>query len=148
MTYGTDPDGLVHILDLATNKELVAPWKAHMRGVVSIAYSPDGKKVALGRDMIALHDTATGKRLNPTSESEIPVREVAYSGDGGTLAIWRQDSSIELWNTGTWRKTATLQAKKGWFGSMAFSPRQQCLTTAEMNENEEGLLCHWGPTNG
>jgi WD40 repeat protein len=147
LTYGTHPDGLVHIWDLATNKDLVPPWKAHPWCVVSIAYSPDSKKVALGRDTIAIHETATGKRLNPPTESQSPVHQIEYAADGRSLAVWRRDETIELWETAKWRKTATIKPKIGRFASMAFSPSGKYLTTAEGDFNQ-GFLCHWDPQTG
>jgi WD40 repeat protein len=147
LTYGTYPDGLAHIWDLAANKDLVAPWKANRWCVVSIAYSPDSKKVALGRDTIAIHETATGKRLNPTAESEARVKQLEYAAGGGHLAVWRDDETIELWDTAKWRKTATLKAKVGRFSAMAFSPGGKSLTTAEGNY-KQGSLRHWDPQTG
>ena len=59
------------VRDLATDKDLVA-WKAAKSCVVSIAYTPDSKKVAVSRDEIAIHEGATGKRLNPPAEKKKP----------------------------------------------------------------------------
>ena len=90
--------------------------------MVSIAYSPDSKKVAVGRDTIAIHETATGKRLNPPTESESRIQQVEFGAEGKLLAVWRDDGLIEVWETAKWRKAATLKAKTGRFTSMAFSP--------------------------
>src|SRR5262249_23406320 len=147
LTYGTHPGGLVHIWDLAANRDLVRPWKAHRWCVVSIAYSPDSKKVAVARDTIAIHETATGKRLNPTLESESRILQVEYAAGGKVLAVWREDETIELWDTAKWSKAATLKAKVGRFTSMAFSPSGKHLTTAEGDFNQ-GVLCHWDPQTG
>jgi WD40 repeat protein len=147
LTYGTYPDGKVHIWDIAANKDLVAPWKAHAWCVVSITYSPDSKKVAVGRDTIAIHETATGKRLNPTTDSESRVRQVEYAADGKLLAVWREDETIEIRDTATWRKTTTLLPKIGRFASMAFYPHSKYLTTAEGDSNQV-VICHWDPQTG
>ncbi len=147
ITYGTHPDGMVHIWDLAAHKDLVAPWKANPWCVVSIAYSPDSKKVAVGRDTIAIHETATGKRLNPPPENDSRVQQVEYAADGKLLAVWRQDETIEVWETATWRKAATIKADTGRFTSMAFSPGGKYLTTAEGNF-KQGVVCHWDPQTG
>jgi WD40 repeat protein len=144
LTFSTHPDGMAHVWDLAADRNLVPPWKANLS---SIAYSPDSKKVALGRDTIAIHEVATGKRLNPTTESESPVQQVEYAADGKLLAVWRQDQTIELWDTTKWRKAATLKAKVGRFTSMVFSPGGKYLTTAEGDFNQ-GILCHWDPRTG
>jgi WD40 repeat protein len=152
LTYGTYPDGLVHIWGLAANKHLVPPWRAHPWCVVSIAYSPDSKRVAVGRDTIAIHETATGKRLNPPPENDIRVQQVEYSADGKLLAVWRQDESIELWDTATWQKVATIKKPKtGRFTSMAFSPGGKYLTTAEFHFGQGAIparICQWDPQTG
>jgi WD40 repeat protein len=147
LTYGTHPEGLVHIWDLAANKDLVPPWKANPWCVLSIVYSPDSRKVAVGRDTIAIHDTATGKRLNPASESESRIQQVEYAADGKLFAVWRDDETIEVWDTAQWRKAATLRAKTGCFTSMSFSPTGKDLTTTEGDFNQ-GALCHWDPQTG
>jgi WD40 repeat protein len=149
LTYGTFPDsgGLVHIWDLTANKDRVPPWKAHRYCVVSIAYSPDSKKVAVARDTIAIHDTATGKRLDPATENGNWVGQVGYAAGGKVLAVLRQDKTIELWDTAKGRKLATLQARRGMFTSMAVSPDGKYLTTAE-GDFEQAALCHWDPRTG
>jgi WD40 repeat protein len=147
LAYGTYPNGLVHIWDLAINKDLVPPWKAHSWCVVSIAYSPDSKRVAVVRDTIAIHETATGKRLNPSSESANPVQQVENAADSKLLAVWRHDQTIEMWDTAKGRKLATIKARIGRFTSMAFPPSGKHLTTAEGDPNQS-VLCHWDPQTG
>ena len=146
LTYSTHPDGMVHIWDLAADRNLVPPWKANAWNINSIAYSPDSKKVALGRNTIAIHEVATGKRLNPPTESESAAQQIEYAGDGKALALWRQDKTIELWDTAKWRKVATLAAKVGRFTSMVFSPDGKRLTTAEGDYSKRGRL-PLGPKN-
>jgi WD40 repeat protein len=147
LTYGTYPDGLVHIHDIATDKDLIQPWKANPWCVVSITYSPDGKKVAVGRDLIAIHETATGKRLNPPADSEGRVQRIDYAPDGKWLAVWRYEDPIEVWDTASWRRTATLRADIGRFSSMAFSPDGKHLTTTE-GSFKQGSVSHWDPRSG
>jgi WD40 repeat protein len=147
LTYGTYPDGKAHIWDIAANKELAPGWKANEWCIVSIAYSPDSKKIALGRDVIAIHDVATGKRLNPPPENESRVQQVQYSGDGKFLAVWRDDGGIETWDTTNWRRESTIRPSIGRFLAMAFTPDGKFLTTAE-GDPKNGAICNWLPQTG
>jgi WD40 repeat protein len=152
LTYGTYDDGLVHIWDIAADKELVAPWKAHRYCVVSIAYSPDSKKIAIGRDTIAIHETATGKRLNPSTESESRVEQIEYSADGKLLAVWRQgEEAVEVWETTKWRKMTTIKAGTGRVVSMAFSPGGKHLTIIQASFGQKTTrmnISDWDPQTG
>jgi WD40 repeat protein len=150
LVYRTNPDGLVHVWDLAADRDLVPPWKANRWDPRRVAFSPDGKKLVLGvGDTITIVETGTGKRLNPPPESESAAQRVEYAGDGKTLAVWRRDNTIELWDTAKWRKVATLTPKTGGgFTSMAFSPDGKRLTTAEGDSEQRGTICHWDPRTG
>jgi WD40 repeat protein len=152
LTYGTYDDGLVHIWDIAADKELIPPWKGHRYCVVSIAYSPDSKRVAIGRDTIAIHETATGKRLNPSTESESRVQQIEYSPDGKLLAVSRQDEeAVEVWETTKWRKLTTIKAETGRVLSMAFSPGGKHLTIAQVDFDQKvarTIVSHWDARTG
>ncbi|HZU34257.1 MAG TPA: sigma-70 family RNA polymerase sigma factor, partial [Gemmataceae bacterium] len=150
LTYGTHRDGLVHILDVSTGKDRVPPWKATDGCIVSIAYSPDSKRVAVARDVVAIHDTTTGKRLNPPPENQSVIQQIAYAADGRTLAVWRRDNTIELWDTKSGRKAATLQPKGDRFNSFAFSPDGKYLTTVEAKYQNgiRTLICQRDPHTG
>jgi WD40 repeat protein len=157
-------DGLmVHIQDLATNKDLVPPWNSSPISVNSVAYSPDGKKVAVGGSRIAILDTATGKRLNPELENESQIHQVSYSPDGKVLAVLRDQDHrlIEIWDTARWRKVAILRPKwwkegmrwdeGGRFRAMTFSPNGKRLTTVEgraVHGKIQISICHWQPQTG
>jgi WD40 repeat protein len=140
-------DGMLHIWNMDVDWDLVPPWKAHHGGVTSITYSLDSKRVAVGGGAIAIHDTATGKRLNPPTESESRVWQVEFAPDRKLLAVWRVDQTIEMWDVATWRKTATIYPKLDFFTSMAFSPEGTYLTTAE-RDIKQGIICHWDPQSG
>jgi WD40 repeat protein len=150
LTYGTYPDGMVHIWDIAAGKDLVPPWKAHPWCVVSIAYSPDSKKVAISRDSIAIHEVATAKRLNPPLVSDHRVGHLQHAPDGKRLAVWRDPGDIEIWEAARapWRPMITLEPKLAHFIAMAFSPATGRLTTAEGDNTHPSVLCHWDCATG
>jgi WD40 repeat protein len=125
LAYGTD-DGMVHIRDLASNKDRVTPWKAARCFVLSIAFSPDSKRVAVVSDSIAIHDALSGKRLNPPPEiekgpPEAVVRQVEYALDGKLLVVERDDGTKEVWDTGKWHRSPTTEAKVGDLPPSGFS---------------------------
>jgi WD40 repeat protein len=146
LAYATEPDGLVHIWNVAANTPAVAPWAAHPWCVLSIDFSPDGKTIIIAHDTIALHETATGKRLHQSPESMSPIRQVTHSRDGRRLAVRRQDGSIELHDTANWKKSI-LKSTIGRFTAMTFSPDGRWLTTAE-DGFDKGVLCHHDPRSG
>jgi WD40 repeat protein len=144
---------LLHFRDLATDKDLVPPWDSSPWKIGWVVYSPDGKKVALGGSRIAILDTATGKRINPSPASESHIHQVVHSPDGKVLAVWRgwPDQMIELWDTAKGRKVAILRPKNARFDAMAFSPDGNNLTTSEGNfiqENLQWIICHWDVQTG
>lgn len=149
LTYATG--FLVHIWDLAANKDRGSPSKTKAWDAPAIAYSPDSKKVAVGGEAIHIYETATGKRLNPPLESESPSRQVEYALGGKMLVVWRYDNTIELWDTMKWRKIQTLRTKKEFFVSMVVSPNGKYLTTGEGDTSQgkrHGIICIWDLQTG
>ncbi len=150
LTYSTG--SLVHIWDLKTNKDRMPPCKSKAWITPAIAYSPDSKKVAVGGEAIAIYETATGKRLNPSRESECPVHQIKYALGGKMLLVWQwHDKAIELWDTAKWQKTRTLHPKIGSFGEMIVSPDGKHLATAEGDSTEgkrQCIICTWDLQTG
>ena len=88
------------IWDSATGKELFA-LKGHAGWVWSVAFSPDGQRLASGSvdQTVRIWDSATGKELFALKGHAGRVYSVAFSPDGQRLASANQDGSIHLWET-------------------------------------------------
>ncbi|MHC5541009.1 WD40 repeat domain-containing protein, partial [Singulisphaera rosea] len=73
----------------------------HDNGVVSVAFSPDGKFVASGcvYDYSArVWDVATGRPVRTFGIHDIGVNCVGFSPDGATLATIGSEGKIRLWD--------------------------------------------------
>ena len=111
----------------------VGPWE---NGVMSIAYSPDGRTLANGTfdGTIRLWDVHTGKLLYILTGHTFSVRSVAYSPDGHTLASGGWDSKVKLWNTVLGQHKDTLAGHTSVVSSVAFSPDGRTLASGSYDK--------------
>jgi WD40 repeat protein len=131
-------DGLLHVWDRRTGKEVRCFGDHFGCSVSCLALSPDGKLLATGADkllVVSLWDFATGKlirRSNWQSESVDPVCSLAFSPDGKTLASGSFGVSdrnrICIWDVATVKRKRSLlnPVKRPWWNSIPlvfFTPR-------------------------
>jgi WD40 repeat protein len=93
------------------SRELPLPWmNGHCR------FSTDGRLLAAGRNdapAVTLWDAGTGRQLatlgGGDEDSTAGIWSFDFSPDDATLAVGRNDGTIELWDLGTRRRRATLR---------------------------------------
>jgi len=92
--------------------------------VAAVAFSPDGKMLALAGDDKSIHLflVADGKELAALTGHEGAVRAIAFSSDGKRLASGSDDTTIKLWNVETKTKIVTLEGHTAGVRSVAFAP--------------------------
>jgi WD40 repeat protein len=119
-------DGMVTLWETASGTPIGEPFEGP-GNVSSIAFSPDGSRMAAGSTdgMVTLWETA-----DPRSRHDAPNRHagkvttLAFSPDGTWLASGGQDKTIWFWNMrdGTQARTFQLKGDVGSLTSIAFSP--------------------------
>jgi WD40 repeat protein/serine/threonine protein kinase len=99
VTWG-NADNTIKIWDSATGQEVLT-LKGHLRHVTSVAFSPDGWRLASGGwdGRVKVWDAATGKELFSFAGQANLVNSVTFSPDGGRLAAVGRGGSISLWET-------------------------------------------------
>jgi WD40 repeat protein/DNA-binding SARP family transcriptional activator len=142
----SDGDGGVIVWDVARG-EVSEELSAHRGSVWGLAVSPDGRTLySSGDDARAiLWDISGERRLlrffpvdPPFGDFDTP-RGIAVSPDGRTLAITHKDGTVELIDTRTLRRQASLEALHGFAAAVAFSPDGRLLAIA----GEGGQVTLW-----
>jgi dipeptidyl aminopeptidase/acylaminoacyl peptidase len=95
--------------------------------VLSLAFSPDGKVLAVGTfDSVLVLEAATGE-LQQTLPMPSHVGDLAFSPDGDLLAAGCDDNKIWLWDPYTYQLLATLEGHAGYVNGVAFTPDASVL---------------------
>jgi len=118
--------------------------------VTCLAASPDGRKLATGVAMGAVHlnDCATGNRLASFIGHNAFVRAIAFSSDGGRLLTGTQDGTVQLWDArrdGEIRDDIHLfRGHEGAVESVTFTPDGMRIITAAT----DGTVRIWDAVRG
>ena len=132
--------GMIQLWDVATG-QLKNTLEGHEGSVSSVAFAPDGKTLACGRnnDIIQLWDVDTGQLKNTLEGHMYVVESVAFSPDGTTLASGSLDGTVQLWDTDTGQSQAILQGHRYGTLSVAFAPDGNTLASGSM----DGTILLW-----
>ena len=124
--------GEVKLWDAAEGQESLT-LDGHAAGVTSVAFSPDGLRLAsaAGWDAtVKLWDAATGQESFTLTGHTDKVTSVAFSPDGLWLASASHDQTVKLWDAATGQESLTLKGHTDRVNSVAFSPDGLRLASA------------------
>lgn len=108
----------------------------------SVAFSPDGKKLASSSfdKTIRIWDVATGQMDQTLAAHTEAVLEVDFSSDGNMLASCGDDSTIKLWDTRNWNLIRTLSGDLEHTYACKFSPDGKQLLSGSRDRSTFGKL--------
>jgi WD40 repeat protein/tRNA A-37 threonylcarbamoyl transferase component Bud32 len=107
---------------------------------LSVAFSPDGKTLALGGSGITLWDLATGQELVSLKGHSQEVTSIAFSPDGKSLASAGGGrlggngpipGELKLWDVATRKERTSLKGHTDRVTSVAFSPDGKTLASSQ-----------------
>jgi WD40 repeat protein len=116
--------GTVVVWDLESGRQ-AARFSGARGPVERMSFAPAGTRIAAtcaGYPCPHLLDLGTGRERAATPGMDHVFGAVAFSPDGGTLALSRTDGCIMLWDVGAGRPRATLRGHRGLVWALAFSP--------------------------
>jgi energy-coupling factor transporter ATP-binding protein EcfA2 len=145
--------GTVDIWQTATGglvAQLPAPVTKILKAGGSLAYSPDGRTLAVStRNDVVLWDTTTWRTRSTLRNAGTLISgnnyltALAFSPDSRTLAVALPES-ITLWDLATHRKTGALVPRDTYVDALAFSPDGHTLAAASPNLT----IVLWRPADG
>ena len=118
----------------------------HTGGVLSVAFSPDGKRIVSGSEdqTLKVWDATTGQETLTLKGHTGAVQSVAFSPDGKRIVSGSDDQTLKVWDATTGQETLTLKGHTGAVQSVAFSPDGKRIVSG----SDDQTLKVWDATTG
>jgi WD40 repeat protein len=143
-----DSGGRLYVWDVEQGT-IAQRLPGHVRSVNGLDISPDGRTVVTGSNdtRAIIWDLAGNARLDrrfpvgPRFKVNQTPRGIAVSPNGRTLAFTHSDGTVDLLDTRTLRRRASIQALDHYAASVAFSPNGRLLAVT----GKGGRVTLWNP---
>jgi WD40 repeat protein/serine/threonine protein kinase len=143
--------GEVKVWDVQTGQELLSLKQESLSSqsanvVYSVAFSPDGKRLAsAGGGVATVWDAQTGRKFLTCKVHADSVISVAFSPDGKRLASGSLDGATKVWDAQTGQELLSLKGLTGQLWNVTFSPDGKRLASASLGED---MLKVWDAQTG
>lgn len=119
---------------------------SHESSVTSVAWSPDGKRLATSSadETARVWAADDGKQLLILSGHKDGVSSVAWSPDSKRIATGSWDSTCKVWDAATGKELLTLTGSQSGLSSVTWSPDGKRLATG----GKDKKVRIWSPENG
>lgn len=122
--------GDIVVWNASTGKEL-QHWKKDTTTPSCLAFSPDGKRLAIGGlGIVVVLDTATGNELTRCHGARMALNTVSFAPDGKTLAAAGEDHVLRQWDVATGKEVRPLGGPEGQVEYLAFASDGKMLASA------------------
>ena len=130
-------DGTMKVWDAVSGQEMLTV-KGNLNGVMSVAFSPDGKQLASdAHHSVKVWDATSGQEVLTFDGGILPARihRVAFSPDGKLLASSSFDQTVKVWDAAKGEELLTLKGHADGVRDVAFSPDGKRIASAGMDSD-------------
>jgi WD40 repeat protein len=127
------------LIDLHDQDGTIPALMAASGSVRSIAYSPDGRRIASAHDdgSIVLWDARTGQEIRSLTGHVGSVSSVTFDDDGGRLISGGFDRTVRVWDAKTGQEKFVLRGHSRPIISVAFRPGANQAASSEHGANSD-----------